>query len=109
TFTFNTLGPTVTVNYPVNGNYYSAVAVDVATPIAGVTTSPGTNPPSVSTVTISMQDNGGNYLTSGGTFGSGSLVKLGAQGSTTSWNYNNAALTLTNDHQYTVSAYALDF
>src|SRR6185437_16075696 len=79
----------------------------ISTPFAGTSGDAGGDPAGVSTVTISIQDVGGNYFDGSG-FNSGSAVLLPAQGTVGNWTYNNSSLSFTNDHRYDVTAKATD-
>jgi hypothetical protein len=62
----------------------------------------------VSTITLSLQD-----LTVGTSYFTGSAWQNGstsfpAQGTVSNWNFNSSALSLVNDHQYQLTASALD-
>ena len=49
-----------------------------------------------------------NLYFNGTNFSAGSAQYFAAQGSTTSWTYNNANLSFTTDHRYDVTAQATD-
>src|SRR5205823_2023050 len=68
-----------------------------------------TSPTGVSTVAVAITDlDGGPSYFNGTTFTTGGPSFLPAQGSTTSWTYNNASLSFTNDHRYDFIAKVTD-
>src|SRR5262249_21120660 len=110
TFTYVTARPTVTITMPVfNNNFYSQV--QVSTPFAGQAASDSTPGNYISTVAVALNDITGGVTTyfNGTTFAGGGPYFKGAQGSTSSWTYNNANISLTNDHYYLLIASATDF
>ena len=105
TFTYDTTAPNVAVTFPANGGFYSQI--QVSTPFAGTASDPGSNPSSVSTVTLSIIDidsgtyfNGSSFVTNAST--------VAAQGTLANWTYNSPNFSFINDHRYTVTAKALD-
>src|SRR6185437_4151974 len=94
TFTYETQSPTITMSQPTAGAFYSGVLL--STPFAGTASDPVSAVSSV-TVAITDIDGGPNYF-NGTSFAAGGPFNLAAQGTTANWTYNNAALSLQNDH-----------
>ncbi|MFN0117549.1 MAG: hypothetical protein ACKVQC_04550, partial [Elusimicrobiota bacterium] len=106
-FTVDLTTPTAAITYPVNGNVYSAV--QVSTPIAGTASDAGSFASQLSTVTISLRDLTDVDDFNGTAFAGGGPFNLGANGGViTSWQYNSGNLVLENDHQYRLTARAVD-
>ena len=107
TFTYNTTAPTVVINPQApNNGFYSAV--QVSTPFAGTANPSGTPLVVVTTVTLSLRDiTVGTSYYNGSSWQNGS-ASFAAQNSVANWTYNNSALSFVNDHQYQLTATALD-
>jgi len=107
TFTWNTALPSVSITPQApNNGFYSAV--QVSTPFAGTATPAAVSGVVISTVTLTLQDlTAGTSYYNGNAWGSG-LATFPAQGPASGWSFNSLGLVFVADHQYQLTAKALD-
>ncbi len=109
-FTVDLTTPTASITFPTSNSTFARYSqIVVSTPVAGTASDSGSYSTQLSTVQISIHDNTSNNDFNGATFAGGGPYFLGANGgSLAAWTFNSGLLSLTNDHQYQVTARTSD-